>query len=106
MATPAWLTKKKEIPSEVLALIKDARVNGCWIYHESKRTFYTPEELEAQWDRIIYINNKMNNLRDFKKVTPIFAVRTCAHWLQVTNAKFQEVILKFDQYTYEFKSKK
>lgn len=50
---PLWHRKepqKKEMPSRAVALYKDAKVNECWIYHISKKKFYTPDEFADQWD--------------------------------------------------------
>jgi len=43
-----WNNKSAEIPANIDKLISTARVNNCWIYHESKKTFYTPEELNVE----------------------------------------------------------
>ena len=97
-----WLAEKKEVPPEVLAIIKNARVNGCWIYRESAKEFYTPEEFESNWKNIVR-DGKRNNFGDFKIVTPLFAVRLTAKWVDIANKKMQEVIEKLQGYEATFK---
>lgn len=50
---PAWLKKKKEIPSVVTSLYNDARMAGAWIYYVPKRQFYTPKEFIENWESIL-----------------------------------------------------
>ena len=100
-----WLNKRKEISPDVLAIIKNARVNGCWIYHEPSKKFYTPEEFEAEWQRIVRETKRDNNFGEFKIVTPLFAIRLCARWADVANTKLQEVIEKLKNYDATFKLK-
>lgn len=100
-----WLQQRKEISPDVLAIIKNARVNGCWIFHEPAKTFYTPEEFEEKWERVVNDSKHSNNFKDFKIVNPLYAVRLTARWVDIANAKFQDVLKKLEGYRSEFKAK-
>ena len=104
METP-WRNKTVEIPPDVVAIIKNARVNGCWIFHEPYKTFYTPKEFEEKWKRVIIATKKRNNFKDFKIVNPLYAVRLTARWVDVANGKLQDILKKLEGYNSEFKTK-
>ncbi|MFZ4262107.1 hypothetical protein ACFRAE_08690 [Sphingobacterium sp. HJSM2_6] len=105
MNTPAWLNRKKKTPSHVISLINNARVNGCWIFHEKSQKFYTPDEFEKDWERAYHSANKYNNFKEFKIVNPLYAVRLCARWLDIANQRNQEILKKLEEYSGEFKKK-
>jgi len=100
-----WLQKRKEIPPDVFSIIKSARVNGCWIFHEPAKTFYTPEEFEEVWERVITNTKRSNNFKDFKIVNPLYAVRLTARWVDIANSKLQDILKKVEKYSAEFKVK-
>jgi len=100
-----WLQQRKEISPDVLAIIKNARVNGCWIFHEPAKTFYTPKEFEDNWQHVVNDSKHSNNFKDFKIVNPLYAVRLTARWVDLANSKLQDVLKKLEGYTSEFKTK-
>lgn len=100
-----WLQQRKEISPDVHAIIKNARVNGCWIFHEPAKTFYTPEEFEDNWQHVVNDSKHSNNFKDFKIVNPLYAVRLTARWVDLANSKLQDVLKKLEGYTSEFKTK-
>jgi len=106
MNTEAWLKKQKETPSDVISLAKNARVNGCWIYHEKKQKFYTPDEFEENWETVFYVANKHNNYKEFKIVNPLYAVRLTARWIDIATARHQDILKKLENYSGEFTLKK
>lgn len=103
---PAWQNRKKGIPPDIAALISNARVNSCWIFNARSKQFYTPEELEACWQNIFHQGNKFSNIKDFKIVTPLYAVRYAAQWVEAVSKMQQEIIKKLENYSADFQSKK
>lgn len=96
---------EKGIPADIYALIRDAEVNGCWIFHQEKKLFFTPDEFKEVWEQHFSTSNRGNNYKVFKIVTPLYAVRLVAEWIRIANDKQQEVILKLNNYTADFKKK-
>lgn len=105
MQSPAWLNRRKETPSDVLSLIKDAGVNGCWIYYEKKQLFFTPDEFEMNWEKVVSYGGKLNNFKDFKIVNPMYAVRLTSRWIDLANKRSKEVLEKLEKYQANFKRK-
>lgn len=105
MVAPAWINRNKETPSDILSLIKTAKVNGFWIYYEKRQLFFTPEEFEENWDTVVHSEGKFNNFKEFKIVNPMYAVRICAKWLDIANKRNQEILSKLEGYQSEFKRK-
>lgn len=105
MTTPAWINRNKQTPSDVLSLIKTAKVNGCWIYYEKRQLFYTPEQFEENWDKVVHSDGKVNNFKEFKIVNPMYAVRLSSKWIDIANKRHQEILSKLEGYQGEFKRK-
>ena len=101
-----WKSNNTNIPANIDKIISTARVNNCWIYLESKKIFFTPDELDLYWNQAYSAGNKTNNINDFKIVTPMFAIRLASQWVNVANAKLQEIIYKSNNYNTDFKVKK
>lgn len=101
-----WNNRAKNVPSNIDKIISEARVGNCWIYIQSLKAFYTPEELDEAWDTLYKEGNKTNNFSDFKIVTPMYAIRLASQWVNVANAKLQEIIDKSNKYNTDFKIKK
>lgn len=101
-----WKSNQNSIPSNIDSIISTAKVNNCWIYIESKKTFYTPDELVEIWRHVYHAGNKTNNINEFKIVTPMYAIRLATQWVNVANSKLQEIINKANNYDSEFKIKK
>ncbi|WP_433863108.1 hypothetical protein [Sphingobacterium thalpophilum] len=103
---PAWLKKKKEIPSVVTSLYNDARIAGAWIYYVPKRQFYTPKEFIENWESVFYQSPRgKNNRADFQIMNPMAAIRQRAEWVAKASAELQEIMRKLEQYHAEFKAK-
>lgn len=96
------LKEQKGIPADVYALIRDAEVNGCWIFHQEKKLFFTPDEFKEVWADHYQTSNRNNNYRAFKIITPLYAVRLVSEWVNIANSKQQEIILKLKNYTANF----
>lgn len=96
---------EKGVPSDIYALIRDAEVNGCWIFHQEKKIFFTPDEFKDVWDQHFSSSNRSNNYKSFKIVTPLYAVRLASQWVDIANKKQQEIIYKLQYYTANFKIK-
>jgi len=103
VSAPAWINRNKQTPSDVVSLIKTARVNGCWIFHERRQRFYTPDEFEENWEKVVHSDGKVNNFKEFKIVNPMYAVRLCARWVDIANQRQQEILKKLEGYNGEFK---
>lgn len=101
-----WNNKTNDIPANIDKVISTARVNNCWIYLESKKQFFTPDELDQQWNDAYSAANKFNNIKDFKIVTPMYAIRLATQWVNIANTKLQEIVEKSKNYDTEFKQKK
>lgn len=101
-----WKSNKSKVPSNINTIISTARVNNCWIYLESKKIFFTPDELDEMWSKVYLEGNKTNNFSDFKLVTPMYAIRLATQWVNVANSKLQDIITKANNYDSEFKLKK
>lgn len=101
----AWNNRKKDLPADVAALISNARVNNCWIFYEKSKRFFTPEEFERDWNSVFSESNRSNNYKEFKIVTPLYAVRLAAQWVNTANTKQQEIIQKMENYSADFKVK-
>jgi len=46
--------------------------------------------------------NKTNNFKDFKIVTPMYAIRLATQWVNVANKKLQDIVEKSKDYNTEF----
>lgn len=103
---PAWLNKKREIPSVVSSLYNDAKLSGAWIYHKSTRRFYTPDEFIENWPDIYQQSPRgKNNREDFQIMSPMAAIRQRAEWVAKANAELQEIMRKLESYNASFKIK-
>ena len=105
MSAPAWISRNKETPSDVVSIIKSAKVNGCWIFHERNQKSYTSEEFEKEWQTVVHSDGKTNNFKEFKIVNPLYAVRLTSRWINIANRRQQEILLKLEGYNGEFKKK-
>lgn len=101
-----WNQRKKEIPSDIASIISTARVNNCWIFYEKSKSFFTPEEFERDWLKFYNTNNRSSNVKEFKIVNPLYAIRLAALWVNIANNKQQEIIHKMENYSAEFKLRK
>jgi hypothetical protein len=101
-----WNNKNESIPANIDKIISDARVNNCWVYLVSTKTFYTPDELETMWRHAYSAGNKTSNIKDFKIVTPMYAIRLATQWVNIANKKLQEIVEKSNNYNSEFRLKK
>ncbi len=98
MSAPAWISRNKLTPSDVISIIKTAKVNGCWIFHERNQKFYTPEEFEKEWQTVVHSDGKTNNFKEFKIVNPLYAVRLTSRWIDIANRTQLEILLKLKGY--------
>jgi len=103
---PPWLNRKLEIPAEVTALVKSARVNKCWIYDKKKRVYYTAEEFAQSWNRIIDSEMESDRItQGFSIVNPFFAVKQRVEWVNKANAELQAIMEKLKEYESEWTKK-
>ncbi|WP_400263082.1 hypothetical protein ACFX5U_08440 [Sphingobacterium sp. SG20118] len=104
---PAWLDKKREIPSDVRALTNLARENNCWIYHIRTRIFYTPDEFMSQWTLLYTEGMKgLSNNKEFAVKSPYVAIKQRAEWVNKANEELQAILTKLESYEAEFKPQK
>ncbi|WP_447768356.1 hypothetical protein [Sphingobacterium faecium] len=104
---PAWLDKKREIPTDVRSLINLARENNCWIYEQKTRIFYTPDEFLEKWPLLYHEGRRgINNNKEFAVKSPYVAIKQRAEWVKRANEELQAILKKLESYEAHFKPHK
>lgn len=107
---PEWLKKRHEpaeMPPHAVALYKDAKFSGSWIYDAKTRKFYTPDEFLEIWPRIYPEpgTRYSHDEPDIKIMNPLAAVRQRALWVEKAAAELQYILKKLEAYTGTFEKK-
>lgn len=111
METPAWrnrIAERKQIPSAVLALAKDAQHAGCWIQDNSTFEWYTPDEFRENWKRL-YIDDRRHgdNIKRFSVRDPMVGERAMKKRMRDAMADYLNFRRRLeDYYVLELRPKK
>lgn len=91
-------------------LIKNARVNNCFIYDKKNKRWFTPAELEEELNLIKDTGKRgetLNFASDYSIHSPFAAIKFYHKWLDVLSTRIVDLQDKIEKsYNIEFTSKK